>query len=256
MSSQRDDQVVVITGANEGIGYHILAALPRDTYRVAGLDIQTTNIDALRDAAPGRVASYRCDVGNTEDVTAAIDGVIDEWDRIDILVNNAAIATVALFDDQTLADTRREFDVNYYGYRRTIRAVLPHMRARDDGIIHNVGSATGLVGHPGLTGYASTKGAIEAFTRSLRLELQDEPISFTVMQPPITNTQMSAALGYPDWLMNDPAEVGRKFADKIESTGPVVTPDWQTKLGISLIQWFPSLWRKGLNRFVHPEYDA
>lgn len=245
-------RVVVITGPNEGIGYHMLTALLEDDYRVAGLDINGENVRPLRDTFPDQVRFYECDVTTTDDVRTAITEVIDQWDRIDILVNNAAIFNFAPFEEQTLADTRREFEVNYFGYVRTIRAVLPHMRTRDEGIIHNVSSGVGLVGHPGLSGYASTKGAIEALVRSLRLELQHETISCTVMHPALANTRSAAQLGYPEAMMNDPADVGRKLANKIESTGPVIYTDWKTKIGLSFAKRFPSLVKKGTERFVEP----
>jgi NAD(P)-dependent dehydrogenase (short-subunit alcohol dehydrogenase family) len=121
--------------------------------------------------------------------------------------------------------------VNYFGYVRTIRAVLPHMRARGSGIIHNVSFGVSLVGHPGLSGYTSTKGAIEALTRSLQLELRHENVSCTIVYPLLTGTQSAMEIDYPESLLNDPAEVGRKLAGKIESTGPTIAADWQTKSG-------------------------
>lgn len=250
MSLSKGGRVVVITGANEGIGYHVLTALLENGYRVAGLDIDGENLRSLQDRYPERVRFCECDVTADEDVQMAIDEILDQWGKIDILVNNAAIFEFAPFEEQSLADTRREFEVNYFGYVRTIRAVLPHMKTRNEGIIHNVSSGVARVGHPGLSGYASTKGAIEALTRSLRLELQHENVSCTVMQPPLTNTRSAAKIGYPNSLLSDPADVGRKLAAKIESTGPVVTADWQTKIGLFLAQRFPFLVKKGTERFV------
>lgn len=142
--------------------------------------------------------------------------------------------------------------MNYFGYVRLIRAVLPHMRDRGEGIIHNVSSGAGLVGHPGLTGYASTKGAIEALVRSLRLELQHESVACTVMHPPLSNTRSTARIGYPESLLSDPADSGRKLAGKIESTEAVITADWKTTIGLHLARRVPYLVRKGTERFVEP----
>lgn len=250
MTSTSPGNVVVLTGANQGIGYHMLRTLLDDGYRVAALDIEGDNVRAVRDKSPGEVRFYECDVADAGDVEATVSSVIDQWDRIDILVNNAAIAEFAPFGEQTTADTRREFETNFFGYLRMIRAVLPHMQARDEGIIHDVGSATGTVGHPGLSGYAATKGAIEAMTRSLALELRHTGISCTLMLPPTTDTRMSAHLGYPEWMRATPDDVGRKLARRIESTGPVITPDRQTSIGLYLVQRFPSLWAKVTERFV------
>lgn len=252
MSPEAHGRVVVITGANEGIGYHMAVSLLDDGYRVAVLDIEGERIRAMRADYPEQVRFFECDVTNDEDVETAIEAIVTAWERIDVLVNNAGVFNFAPFEDQTLADTKAEFDVNYFGYLRLIHAVLPHMRSRNEGIIHNVSSGAGLVGHPGLTGYASTKGAIEALVRSLRLELQHEDVACTVLQPPLTNTRSAAELGYPESLLSDPAEVGQKLAGKIESTGPVIYADWQTRIGLYLSQRFPYLVKKGTERFVSP----
>lgn len=250
MATSSAGRVVVLSGANEGIGYHMMTALLEDGYRVAAVDVNGDNVRDVRDRSPDRVRYYECDVADTDDVDATVADVIDRWGTIDILVNNAAVANLAPFHEQTPADTRREFDVNFFGYLRLIRAILPHMRARGDGLIHNVGSATGAVGHPGLTGYAATKGAIEAMTRSLRLELRGTGVSCTLMVPPTTDTRMSAELGYPEWMTATADDVGRQLAKRIESTGPVITPDWQTSLGLYLVRRVPLLWTKLTERFV------
>ena len=111
-------------------------------------------------------------------------------------------------------------------------------------------SGAGLVGHPYLSGYASTKGAIEALVRSLRLELRDTGVSVTLVHPPLTNTRSAATIGYPASLLSDPAEVGRNLANRIESTGPVVYADLQTRVGLAVSKRFPFLVAKGTERFV------
>lgn len=255
MHTTEDARVVVVTGANEGIGYHMLAALVDDGYRVAGLDVDGEHVRSLREEFPAQVRFHECDVTSDEDVEAAIQAVLDEWGRIDILVNNAAILNFGFFENQTLADARRVFEVNFFGYLRTIRAVLPHMRARDEGIVHNVSSGVGRVGNPGLTGYGATKGAIDSLTRSLRLELRREDVACTTMQPRLAETRSAATLGYPASQLSDPADVGRDLADEIESTRPVIYADWVTRIGLALAERFPFLVRKGTERFL-AEHDA
>lgn len=256
MSTPAAARVVVVTGANEGIGYHVLRTLLEDDYRVAGLDVNGDQLRLLEEAHPGRVRFFECDVTRDDDVEAAIDGVLDEWGRIDVLVNNAAIFDLEMFADRPSEATRREFEVNFFGYLRTIRAVLPHMRDRGEGIIHNVSSGVALTGHPGLSGYAATKGAIEAFTKSLRLELQHENVAVTLMHPPATNTRSAAELDYPAFATSEPAEVGRKLAGKIESRNPVVYADWQTRVGLFVVRRFPWLVEKGTERFVEATDEA
>ncbi|GAA5044348.1 SDR family oxidoreductase [Haladaptatus pallidirubidus] len=95
MSSAENGQVVVITGANEGIGYHVATALLDRGYRVASLDVDGTNVQSLQETHPNRVQFYRCDVTVDGDVRTAVDEILDRWGRIDILVNNAAIFNFA-----------------------------------------------------------------------------------------------------------------------------------------------------------------
>ncbi|WP_254839505.1 SDR family NAD(P)-dependent oxidoreductase [Natronomonas marina] len=250
MPQSSDGRVVAITGANGGIGSHMLAALVEDGYRVAGLDVEGRAIKPLADAHPESVRYEACDVTDTESVESAVAAVLDAWNRIDILVNNAGVAGFSRFEETSMDDVRREFEVNFFGGQRTTRAVLPVMRRQGEGIIHNVSSGAALGGHPGMAGYAASKGAVEAFARSLRIELRDSDIAVTLMQPPMTATRMTEGLGYPSWLLNDPGAVGRKLAAKIESTDPVVHADRQTWLGLTLIQLAPWLWRAATDRLV------
>lgn len=248
MTGQGD--TVVITGANEGIGHHMLRTLLDDGYRVACLDIAGGNVEPLVESYPDRVRYAECDVTADEDVTRAIEGVLDEWGRVDILVNNAAVFEFDLLAEKSPESFRREFEVNYFGYLRLIRAVLPHMRERGGGIIHNVSSGVAATGHPGLSGYASTKAAIEALVRSLRLELRHENVACTLMYPPATNTRSAARLDYPEMVMNDPEDVGRKLARQVRSRDPVIYADLKTRLGLWLTERVPALVKRGTERFV------
>lgn len=244
-------RVVVVTGANEGIGYHLTSALLADGYRVAGLDLAGEQLQALGRSYPERVRFLECDLTVDGDVQSAVEGVRDEWGQIDVLVNNAATFEFGLVGERGLAATRREFEVNYFGPLRTIEAVLPAMRERGEGIVHNVSSGVAAVGHPGLSGYASTKGAIEGFVRSLQLELQTEDVAVTLMYPPLTETRSAARL-YPAAMLHDPADVGRKLAGQIESTGPVVYADRSTRFGMALARRVPWLVERGTRRFLEP----
>ena len=129
--------------------------------------------------------------------------------------------------------------MNYFGYVRTIAAVLPRMKTQGGGIIHNVGSGVGITGFPGIYGYVSTKGAIEALTRTLALELARYGICVNLVHPPLTNTRSAAPLGIPPQAMADPADVGRKLAKKILSTKPVITPDFKTAAYLFFARRYP-----------------
>lgn len=256
MTARSSSKVVLVTGANEGIGYHLASSLLEDGYSVAVLDIEVDGLDTLAESHPDHLWYRECDVTDPDAVQSAIDATIGQYGHVDILVNNAAVFTAASFGNQSLEELHHQFDVNYFGYVHTIRSILPHMRARGHGIIHNVSSGAGLVGHPQLSGYASTKGAIEALTRTLRLELQHDPIAITRMHPALTNTRSAATIGYSDSLLADPEETGRRLANQIESTRPVIYADLKTRFGLWLSQRFPIVVRKGTAQFVDEPADT
>lgn len=224
-------RIILITGANNGIGFALTRSLLKMGDRVAALDLETDNLVSnppLRHAQGGdpNLLPFRCDVTQPQQIQTTVDEVIAKWGGVDILINNACLALFLPFEERCLDDIRREFEVNYYGYLNMIRAVLPVMKERGHGIIHNFSSGVGYTGIPNMTGYTSTKGAIESLTRTLALEYASQGIIFNVMHPPLTRTKSASGLGIPPEMMADPEIVGRKLAKQVGKTNPVLTPDF------------------------------
>lgn len=231
--------VVIITGANHGIGFHMAASLLKERYRVAAIDLSGENLTELQDTYPHHLLFCSCDVTCDTDVKSSIDRILQDWGSIDILVNNACEAIFSSFEEKNIEQTKREFEVNYFGYVRMIAAVFPHMKARGMGIIHNVSSGVGITGFPGLYGYASTKGAVEAMVKTLSLEFARYGISVNIMHPPLTNTKSASPLGIPVQAMANPSDIGRKLAKKILSSKPVITSDLQTAIYLFIARRYP-----------------
>ena len=249
------DRVIVITGANNGIGLAMTRALRDTNDRIAGLDLATDKLESLASNSD-HVRPYRCDVTDQERTREVVADVVRVWERVDVLVNNACLCLLKPYLARTQEEIRREFEVNYFGYLNMIDAVLPVMGEQGRGVIHNVSSGVGITGYPGISGYASTKGAVEALTRTLDLELADLGITVNLMHPPLTRTRSSAPLGVPPQMMADLEEVGRKLARKVGQTRPVLTPDLQTRLGIAANQHFPVLMGRFLARMAARAEDG
>jgi len=228
-----EGKIVVITGANNGIGLGLFRALEERDWRAVGLDLSVENLPAER--------SFVCDVTDPDRVERVIGQIIETWDRIDVLVNNACLAVFSPFEKKGLADTRREFEVNYFGAINLIEAVLPTMKSQGGGVIHNVSSTVGISGFGGIYGYASTKGAIDALTRTLALELEPYGITVNLVYPPLTRTKSSSPLGIPESFMADPDVVGRKLAERIGSRRSVVTPGFVESIGVLMTRMMPQL---------------
>jgi NAD(P)-dependent dehydrogenase (short-subunit alcohol dehydrogenase family) len=213
-------RTIIITGANNGIGLAMTHALLQIGDRVAALDLTLSHLEL---GSPNFLP-YVCDVTNPQRVQVVVNEVVAQWGGVDVLVNNACLALYVPFDERTLDDIRREFEVNYYGYLNLIRAVLPVMKKQGHGVVHNLSSGVGFTGMPGMIGYTSTKGAIESMTRTLALEYANQGIIFNVMHPPLTRTKSAAPFGVPEEMMADPETVGRGMAKLVGKTRAVLAP--------------------------------
>lgn len=223
-------RIILITGANNGIGLALTQALLEMGDRVAALDLA---LDNLAQATPN-LLPFICDVTDPERVQAVVDEVVRQWGGVDILINNACLALFTPFDERTQDDIRREFEVNYFGYLNLIRAVLPGMKKQEHGVVHNFSSGVGFTGMPGMTGYTSTKGAIEALTRTLALEYASQGITFNVMHPPLTRTNSAAGFGVPLEMMADPQIVGRGLAKLVGKTRPMLAAGFVNNIQLQM----------------------
>ncbi len=221
---------IVITGANNGIGLALTHALLQMGDQVAALDLSLTNL-----SPQDRLAPFVCDVTDLSRVGTIIDELISLWGGVDILINNACLASFTRFEQRTIADIRREFEVNYYGYLNMIQAVLPVMNRQGRGMVHNLSSGVGFTGMPGMVGYTSTKGAIESMTGTLALEYASQGIIFNVMHPPLTRTNSAAGYGVPPEMMADPQVVGRALAKLVGKSKPVLVSGL-----VNSLQWWMS----------------
>jgi len=237
-------RVVIVTGANSGIGFAITKTLLEAGYNAAGIDLQIGQLSSLKSTYSDTLLPLTCDITDPMQVEQAVNQVIDRWERVDILVNNACLAYYTPLEERTVEDIRREVEVNLFGALNMIRAVLPVMKKHGDGIIHNLSSGVGLTGFVGMTGYTASKGAIESLSRTLALEFEPYGISVTIMHPPLTNTPSASGLGVPAQMMARAADVGRNLARKIERRKPVITSDFQTALFIFMARLFS----RGLGR--------
>ncbi len=195
-----DEQVVVITGADSGIG---LATARAAAERGACVVLSSRSEEGLRRvcdgiaAEGGRAAYVAGDVADTEAMQALAAAAVREFGRIDTWVNNAAVAVYGTIEQVPLEDARRLFETNYWGVVNGSLAALPHLKASGGALI-NVGSilsdrAIPLQGH-----YAATKHAVKAFTDALRMELEKEgaPVSVTLVKPGAIDTP------YPEHARN------------------------------------------------------
>jgi gluconate 5-dehydrogenase len=215
------NRCIIITGANNGIGLAMTKALLGLGDNVAALDLSISNLDLSN----VNLLPFICDVTDPERIQCVVDEIIQHWGKVDVLINNACLALFKPFGQRLPDDFRREMEVNYFGDLNMIRAVLPVMQQQGHGVVHNLSSGVGFTGMPDMTGYTSSKGAIESLTRTLSLEYATKGIIFNVMHPPLTRIKSSEGFGIPPEMMADPEMVGRKLAKQVGKSAPVLASD-------------------------------
>lgn len=159
-------KVVLITGASSGMGKLTAEFLSDNGYTVyAGTrDENAINYDSS-------LKSIYIDVTKTETINSAVETIIKNEGKIDVLVNNAGYGLLATVEDGTDEEMFNQFDVNVFGLLKVTRAVLPHMREAKEGVIINISSFLGKIGLPLLAHYNASKYAVEGIVDSLRFEM-------------------------------------------------------------------------------------
>lgn len=173
---------VLITGTSTGIGRATAELLAEKGYRVVATMRNTGKGSELVERAQSKgwdLAIIPLDVRNDESVEAAF----QQAGEIDVLVNNAGFSVRGAVEEITLVDLIDQFETNVYGVFRCIQAALPSMRKRGHGIIVNVSSVGGLVGHPFNSAYASSKHALEGLTESLHHEIAPFGVRVHLIEP-------------------------------------------------------------------------
>jgi NAD(P)-dependent dehydrogenase (short-subunit alcohol dehydrogenase family) len=178
-------KVVLITGASAGIGKATALELLRAGHIVYGAARRVPNMDDLR-AAGGHVLAL--DVRRPEDLERVVSTIIQEQGRIDVLVNNAGAVLHGAAEDIPLDLARDQFEVNVFAPARLAQLVLPSMRKQGSGTIVNVSSIGGEIALPLGCWYYATKHALEAYSDSLRMEVEPFGIDVVVIQPGIIKT--------------------------------------------------------------------
>ncbi|MBV8953517.1 MAG: glucose 1-dehydrogenase [Solirubrobacterales bacterium] len=183
--SRLDEQVAIVTGGRQGIGRKIAEGLAAEGARVVVADVQAAD-DVAEELGGLAVAADVSDLSACEQMATV---ALDAYGRIDIPVNNAGIYTSLVptpFEELSVEEWKRVFDVNVLGMYLATRAVAPHMRRAGRGRIINLASGTPYKGVPYLLHYVSSKGAVLAMTRALAKELGADNVLVNAVAPGFT----------------------------------------------------------------------
>ena len=191
MSNQK---VVLITGASSGVGQSTARLLSQNGYKVFG-----TSRNPAGTAGIANVKMLALDVTSDDSVAACVKVVANDTGRIDVLVNNAAYELAGALEEISIEEAKAQFETNFFGVMRMVKAVLPYMRHQKQGQIINVSSLSGVSSIPFMGIYSASKFALEGYTDALRIEVRPFNIHASLTEagflktPMMNKRQVSAA---------------------------------------------------------------
>lgn len=219
-------QVVLITGANRGIGYSIANRLANEGYIVYAGARKTSSSNQLLQACeqfPGHLHLIEIDVTDQKQVDDAVNTIIAKEGRIDVLVNNAGIEMLGSIENHTIEEAQKLFDVNFFGPMRLSQAVLPFMRTQNSGRIIQISSRSGFRPLPSISVYAATKYALEGISETMAATLKPWNIKVSLIEPGPVSTEMDFLASYGSKLTseNDPFKALFHKAGLLDPVSPI-----------------------------------
>jgi NADP-dependent 3-hydroxy acid dehydrogenase YdfG len=193
-------KTILITGASSGFGRLTAEKLANSGHRVfAGFRSTDGAKKPVADELRGKkIEILRLDVTDQASVDSAVQQLLKTTNnQLDVVVNNAGMASAGISESFTAEQVREMFDVNVFGVQRVIRATLPALRAKRSGLVINIGSILGRVTIPFFGLYGASKYAVEAMSDSYRYELSQLGIDVVLVQPSAYPTNMYAAAQQP-----------------------------------------------------------
>ena len=192
------DKVAMITGATRGIGKQIALTLANEGYNIV-LNYRTENDELIQAKNEIESKNVKCltvqgDVTNFEDCKQMIERAINEFGKIDVLINNAGITKDMLLARMKEEDFKQVIDVNLVGTFNMTKNVISYMMKARSGRIINISSVVGIAGNAGQTNYSASKAGIIGFTKSLAKEVASRNILVNAVAPGFIETNMTDVL--------------------------------------------------------------
>lgn len=189
-----ESKVWLITGASRGIGKAIAEEAMQAGHRVmAGVRNPATSQLSSDDWPAEQLVVQTLDVNQESDIKAAVAACLDRFGRIDVLVNNAGYGLQGTVEEVTMEQVRQQMETNFFGLVALTQAVLPGMRAQQDGYIFNISSVAGLIGTPALGLYNASKFAVNGLTEALHQEVAPVGIKVSCVEPGPYRTDWAGA---------------------------------------------------------------
>jgi NAD(P)-dependent dehydrogenase (short-subunit alcohol dehydrogenase family) len=170
--------IVLVTGASSGIGFSVAKVLASQGHHVYGTSRKANHGDVLEG-----FTLLKMDVRNEQSVREAVNYLISQESRIDVLINNAGLGLIGPVENTSDLEARDIFDTNVFGVLNVCRICLPHLRKSKNGYIFNITSMAAQIGLPYRGIYSASKFAVEGYTEALSMEVRRFGIKVCLIEP-------------------------------------------------------------------------
>jgi 3-oxoacyl-[acyl-carrier protein] reductase len=199
------EQVAIVTGAGQGIGRAIALTLAREGATVVVNDIDPEKAEKVAEevrSEGGQALPVQADVSKAKDVDTLVKKTVDNFKRVDILINNAGVVKLMRLLELTEAEWDRTMSVNVKGQFLCSKTVIPHMIKQKRGKIVNIASLASHIGAPGMAAYGASKGGVVQLTKATAVEVGKYNIMVNAVSPGLTMTELikSAVKDRPDFI--------------------------------------------------------
>ena len=191
------EKIALVTGSSSGIGFETALALAREGYYTYATMRDTKKGNQINEIAKKenlKLEVIELDVDKDKTVQDAINKIMKEKNRIDVLVNNAGYGLFGCLEDLSMEELKAQFETNFFGAVRTSQAVIPIMRNQKSGTIVNISSVAGKIGFPVSPAYISSKFALEGLSESMRYELSPFGINTIIIEPGVIKTNFMSSM--------------------------------------------------------------
>ncbi len=184
-----DGRVWLITGCSAGFGREIALAALAAGDRVLATARRPETLEGLRERGGDRVRTAALDVTDAGQVDAAVKTALEEFGRIDVVVNNAGNGSVGAVEELTMDELRALMEVMFFGAVAVTKAVVPHLRAQGSGTVVQISSMGGQLAPPGYGAYCATKYALEGISEALAAEVAPFGVRVLIVEPGAFRTE-------------------------------------------------------------------
>lgn len=187
----KSKRTVLVTGCSSGIGLATCHVLSRNNFMTYGTVRNLSKAKKIQDLINRENLSLkilRLDVNDNQSIKLAVKKILTDTGRIDVLINNAGYGMFGPVEEITTQEVKKQFETNFFGTIRLIKAIVPIMRKQGNGTIVNISSMVGRFGVPLNSAYVSSKFAVEGLSESISFELEEFGTRVIVIEPGVVKS--------------------------------------------------------------------